>query len=116
MKLQTGGSDRPWRRDDRPWRRHTALRRRAHPAAGPLSSRVRKRVPFDAGRIQLQGPIRVPDRVVDFLDVAWRECVAVIRSFLIEWRLNVHLGLIFGKKMLQKPPLVWKCAKSRHSI
>lgn len=130
MKLQTGGSDRPWRRDDRPWRRHTALRRRAHPAAGPLSSRVRKRVPFDAGRIQLQGPIRVPDRVVDFLDVAWRECVAVIRSFLIEWRLNVHLGLIFGKRCFKNRHLFGnarkaatrfealprKCSRNRHSM
>lgn len=79
---------------------------------GPRRRRTRR---SDAGCIQLQGLVRVPGRVVDFLDVARRECVAVIRSFLIEWRLNVHLR-IFDEKMLQKPPFVWKCAKSRRSI
>lgn len=80
---------------------------------GPRRRRTRR---SDAGCIQLQGLVRVPGRVVDFLDVARRECVAVIRPFLIEWRLNVHLRLIFDEKMLQKPPFVWKCAKSRQSI
>lgn len=69
---------------------------------GPRRRRTRR---SDAGCIQLQGLVRVPGRVVDFLDVARRECVAVIRSFLIEWRLNVHVRLIFDEKMLQKPPL-----------
>ena len=72
---------------------------------GPRRRRARR---FGAGRIQLQGSIRVPGRVVDLLDAARRECVAVIRSFLIEWRLNVHLRLIFDEKMLQKPPLVYR--------
>lgn len=80
---------------------------------GPRRRRARR---FGAGHIQLPGSIRVPGRAVDLLDAARRECVAVIRSFLIEWRLNVHLGFIFDKKMLQKPPFVWKCAKSRQSI
>ena len=55
---------------------------------GPRRRRTRR---SDAGCIQLQGLVRVPGSAVDFLDVARRECVAVIRSFLIEWRLNVHL-------------------------
>lgn len=70
---------------------------------GPRRRRTRR---SDAGRIQLQGLVRVPGRVVDFLDVARRECVAVIRSFLIEWRLNVHLRLISTKR----------CFKNRHSF
>ncbi len=96
MELQTGRGGGPRRQGDGPWRRRAQR--------------------FGVGHIQLQGSIRVPDRVVDLLGVVRRECVAAIRSFLIEWRLNVHLGLIFDKKMLQKPPLVWKCAKSRQSI
>lgn len=80
---------------------------------GPRRRRARR---FDAERIQLQGSIRVPGRAVDFFGVVRCECVAAIRSFLIEWRLNVHLRLIFDEKMLQKPPLVWKCVKSRQSI
>lgn len=96
MELQTGRGGGPRRQGDGPWRRRAQR--------------------FGVGHIQLQGSIRVPGRVVDLFDAARRECVAVIRSFLIEWRLNVHLGFIFDKKMLQKPPLVWKCAKSRRSI
>lgn len=96
MELQTGRGGGPRRQGDGPWRRRAQR--------------------FGVGHIQLQGSIRVPGRVVDLLGVVRRECVAAIRSFLIEWRLNVHLGLIFDKKMLQKPPLVWKCAKSRQSI
>lgn len=78
---------------------------------GPRRRRTRR---SDAGCIQLQGLVRVPGRVVDFLDVARRECVAVIRSFLIEWRLNVHLRHFRRKdasktairlEMREKPPL-----------
>ena len=42
--------------------------------------------------------------------------VAVNHSFLNEWRQNVHLAANFAFGTFQKPPLIQKCSKSRHSF
>ena len=69
---------------------------------GPRRRRARR---FEAGRIQLQGSIRVPGRVVDLLDAARRECVAVKCASKAHFRRKDASKTATRLKMREKPPV-----------
>ena len=87
-----------------------------HPAAVPPRSRTPREIGDTRPPRSRCAEQCVPSSLAAFRPRHIPQRVAVNHSFRNEWRIIMHPTADFASRTFQKPPLIRKCSKSRHSF